>query len=415
MSRKRAGAPLEPSPAPSEREAIAAQFTIDLGDEASRAAAVEALIPQLTPGARLRLARRGRGLSQGELGRVMRRTRWTVARWERSGFPARQLRPLAEVLGVPRRWLAAGMRRDRVPGDGTLPPGLAWEERLELAAWAGTRHGLLIELSCDEDAAVRKAARETLARLGLLLKRPRRYARPRRRRRAPGSEATPRPGSDVPSPTSSDGSPPTSAQEVALLEMERKLRARCHEERTLDALWDLIQFYRDVGREDVVRRYLQRLVDRETDLELRAFFHVSLGCSYERTQEMDAAVEEYRQAVALEPVEPDTAYFAHNNLAYCLNLLGEHEEAERLCRLAITIEPARANAYKNLGVSLEGLGDYAEAAEAWVCATRVNPGDPRALRLLEDLVAARPELFIDVPGLEHDLDECRRAVQECRC
>ena len=54
--------------------------------------------------------------------------------------------------------------------------------------------------------------------------------------------------------------------------------------------------------------------------------------------------------------------------AYCLNQLGEHSEAEEVCRVAIGIDGHRHNAYKNLGVALVGLGRYVNAAHAYLAA-----------------------------------------------
>ena len=64
-------------------------------------------------------------------------------------------------------------------------------------------------------------------------------------------------------------------------------------------------------------------------------------------------------------------------------------EAEPRCRAAIRIDPQRYNAHKNLGLSLEGLGRYAEAAQAFVEAVRAEASDPRALKHLEEAERGR--------------------------
>jgi len=71
-------------------------------------------------------------------------------------------------------------------------------------------------------------------------------------------------------------------------------------------------------------------------------------------------------------------------------------------------DPNRPNAYKNLGLSLAGQGQYCEAAQCFVAATQVNAADPRAFHLLMDLLKNRPEL-------EYDFETaalcCRKAVE----
>lgn len=193
-------------------------------------------------------------------------------------------------------------------------------------------------------------------------------------------------------------------------EAEQRLADRLTEDGSVEALNDLIWLYRRTGREDRARACLEALLEGQGDLELRALLHVYWGQSYERTGEYDAAIRQYRAAMALEPAAPFASYFLHNNLAYCLNLKGEHEEAARLCRTAIRIDPSRPNGYKNLGISLRGLGDEIGAARAWVAATRANAADYRALGLLEDLVNEQPMLLEREPELAEQLVECRQAV-----
>ena len=207
---------------------------------------------------------------------------------------------------------------------------------------------------------------------------------------------------------------------------ERQAWARFVDEGTMDALNDLLAVWRHVGREDRVRWLLEMLIHGEcgADLERRALLQVYLGQSYERTGDYDAAEAEYRQALALEPADPWVQYFTHNNLGYCLNVRGRYKEGERVCRIATTVNPRRANAWKNLGISLQGLGRLPEAFYAWVQATRVNPTDSRAHSLLQRLVEDHPALLerlvedhpelLERPDARADLERCRSAVATAR-
>ena len=102
-----------------------------------------------------------------------------------------------------------------------------------------------------------------------------------------------------------------------------------------------------------------------------------------------------------------------NNLGYCLNVLEQFEEGERLCRTATTVNPRRANAWKNLGISLAGQGRLSEAFDAWAQATRVDSTDTRAATLLEYLVEDHPAL-LQRPGARAELERCRSAVAMVR-
>lgn len=205
-----------------------------------------------------------------------------------------------------------------------------------------------------------------------------------------------------------------SGRDLSVEERERRL-VRRHEEREdvrdTSALVDLVNFYRVLGREEEIRERLVAFrAEAGSDLEIRAWCCVLLGQSCERTRDYEQAIEHYREGVGCEPCGTFTAYFLHNNLGYCLNVVGRYDEAEWYCRTAIRIDGSRANGFKNLGISLAGQGDLAGALRCWVQATRVNAADPRSLAHAEELLEQRPELLSELPGLAEALEECRRAV-----
>ena len=195
---------------------------------------------------------------------------------------------------------------------------------------------------------------------------------------------------------------------------ERHCLERLEVTGSIDALHYLIDHYRLHRREDLTRRKLQELIDATDDLEARAIGYVYLGMSYERTSEWRAAIDSFRGALSLEPCVSWTSYFTHSRLGRCLFKIGQFAEAERHCRLAISLDPVRPDAHQVLGLSLNGQGDNAGAARAWVDATRANAADSRSLKLLEQLIKERPQLLDELPQLRIQLDECRRAVALAR-
>jgi len=138
-------------------------------------------------------------------------------------------------------------------------------------------------------------------------------------------------------------------------------------------------------------RLRERVEQAETDDE-RAYCLLTLGRLREQASDWPGAAKWYARAFWMQPGTDETWYFLHNNLGYCLNHLGEHQRAEAYCRRAIEIDPMRHNAWKNLGIALEGLGRHADAAAAWIEAATLCPADGRALRLLRKLVAEQPDL-----------------------
>nr|MBC7245514.1 tetratricopeptide repeat protein [Chloroflexota bacterium] len=188
---------------------------------------------------------------------------------------------------------------------------------------------------------------------------------------------------------------------------------RCQDE-YCRTLWDLAWLCSHKGRQERACKYIRKLLAVADDLELTAACYLALGQFMEQTRDYDAACTYYAQAYALEPVDPHIAYFVHNNLGYCLNRLGRHEEAESYLRMAIQIDPSRQNAYKNLGISLESQQRFAEAAECYLQGIQADASDSRALWLLEELVSDHPEIAQCIPDLFLQLERCRAAVQAAR-
>ncbi len=132
----------------------------------------------------------------------------------------------------------------------------------------------------------------------------------------------------------------------------------------------------------------------------------------EQLSDYQAALDAYSRAFQLPQEQNENWYFLNNNLGYCLNQVGQYQEAEKYCRAATDIEPRRHNAWKNLGIALQGQGLYVEAAKNLIRATNLCPTDSRALAHLADLIAGHREILKKIPGLLTLLNECYDAVQQ---
>ena len=182
--------------------------------------------------------------------------------------------------------------------------------------------------------------------------------------------------------------------------------------RDVRVLWSLGAFYSQAGLHDHATACMQRVIELIEDPERQAACFLALGQIQEQKGDYRAAAMRYQSGIALEPRGRRTAYFLRNNMGYCLNQMREYEAAVPHLEQALKIDPRRANAYKNLALSHQGTGNLKRAAELFVDATRSNAADSRSLRHLESLIEANPDLLVDVPGLQQDLEGCRWAVEE---
>jgi tetratricopeptide (TPR) repeat protein len=197
--------------------------------------------------------------------------------------------------------------------------------------------------------------------------------------------------------------------EMSAAEMEKALLKRLEDtkDHPTEALWQLARFYQQSKQIEKGLECLRRVMARESDVEKKANCVLALGQMMESAGDFQAAVRYYKEAFALEPVHADAWYFINNNLGYSLNQIGQFAEGERYCRKALEVTPNRPNAHKNLGIALDGQGDFHGAAQCFVDATRANAADPRAFRLLEDLLKRHPELEYD---FQDDVECCRKAI-----
>lgn len=194
--------------------------------------------------------------------------------------------------------------------------------------------------------------------------------------------------------------------EDSLLENVREKQKAARE-----AIYDLVVFYNQTGRKEQSIALLSYLTDKAEDPGEKGFLYFTTGQYMEQISDFEKAVDYYQKAFALEPSNQRIWYFIHNNLGYSLNRLGRYDEGERFCRIATKINPRIHNAYKNLGIALEGQGRDLEAAKNYIEATKANAADDRPLHHLEDLCKRNPQLLQEQAELREGLEQCREAVR----
>jgi tetratricopeptide (TPR) repeat protein len=183
-------------------------------------------------------------------------------------------------------------------------------------------------------------------------------------------------------------------------EEERKLLARLKQQLSdsefRDSLYELGCFYNKVARNDLAVQVMKGLMTYCKDPEEQAFCYMSLGQISEQEGRFALAIRYYAAGLKLKPRAKLLAYLLHNNIGSCLNSEKRYREGEQFCRVAIQIDSGRSGAFKNLGISLQGQGDFVGAAWAYAEASRADPSDARAARLLRTLVAGHSKALSHV-------------------
>jgi tetratricopeptide (TPR) repeat protein len=159
----------------------------------------------------------------------------------------------------------------------------------------------------------------------------------------------------------------------------------------------------DLGLGSAALELLHRIGSSTQDNRERARCYFGAGLIRERTGQYEAASRCYAAATP-ELLEGEERYLALNNLGYCLNRLGRHTEAERVCRQAIATDSNLFNAHKNLGIALERLGRVTEAADEYLAAARTAQLDDRPVRHLRVLLVNHPEIERDRPSIAKEVE-----------
>jgi tetratricopeptide (TPR) repeat protein len=176
----------------------------------------------------------------------------------------------------------------------------------------------------------------------------------------------------------------------------------------------LMVFYRSLCRAADAMYYAEQYLSDASDTEERVMAHFVLGQAMEHIRDFESALRFYLQGFELESDDQFYQYFFRNNIGFCLNQLQRYEEAEAYLLEATQIDPSRANAFKNLGLSFQGQGKFGEAAGSFIAAVRTDASDPRALRHLEELVEQHREVHTAIPDLNYHIRKCREAVEYVR-
>lgn len=102
--------------------------------------------------------------------------------------------------------------------------------------------------------------------------------------------------------------------------------------------------------------------------------YTNLGLFYQDRNRYEEAMQEYKQAIELNPRYP----LAHNNLAIVYKKLGKTDTAIKEYKAAIALSPDYLSPYYNLGILYLEQGRYGKAIENFKKVLSINPGFAKA-------------------------------------
>jgi len=195
---------------------------------------------------------------------------------------------------------------------------------------------------------------------------------------------------------------PASAEQHSEKLLLERLKNSITEEDYFRWLLFVVGFYRGVNKAEAAIALLDSFIEKSHNDEQKAHCQLALGQIATDEDRLEAALNHFRAALGFRCKKKIT-YVLHNNIGYCLNMLGRYAEGEKYCRMAIDIDSRRASGYRNLGVSLEGQGNLKGAAWMLVEAAKAEVSDPRARISLEKLLAEHPAIVVQCPWIAEGL------------
>ncbi len=141
------------------------------------------------------------------------------------------------------------------------------------------------------------------------------------------------------------------------------------------------------------QQYDKAIAECSRSLELRPCYapaRASLGRALEHRGargDIEAAIEQYRQAITDDPTVADV----HYNLGVLLAGRGHADEAIAEFRSAVKCKPEHASAHYNLAVCLQDQGKYAEALRHWATVAQLQPESVDAVDDLAWRLATYPD------------------------
>ncbi|PTX97684.1 tetratricopeptide repeat protein [Opitutus sp. ER46] len=141
------------------------------------------------------------------------------------------------------------------------------------------------------------------------------------------------------------------------------------------------EFFAQGRFDDAMPLYLQALQVRPN----YAKAHFDLGTAWLAKRDAAHAIPEFETALRLDP----RYTHAHHNLGTALALLERYPEAATHFTEAVRLDPRFVDAHRNLGFVLLMLNQPARAERHFRTVLQLSPGDPRALRALQDIEARR--------------------------
>jgi len=121
--------------------------------------------------------------------------------------------------------------------------------------------------------------------------------------------------------------------------------------------------------------------------DLTSRSHRYRGITYMERGETEKAIEDFTEAIRLDPSRPDTWNFR----AGCLRKLGEYDKAIADCNEAIRLSPRWVGPYTSRGVLWQNKGEYGKAIADYRKVVELDPSSVRGHNNLAWLWATCPE------------------------
>jgi tetratricopeptide (TPR) repeat protein len=122
--------------------------------------------------------------------------------------------------------------------------------------------------------------------------------------------------------------------------------------------------------DDAIRSYVKALGRAKVGVEA-AGYHNQLGVAYDEKNEIDKAIEQYKEAISRQGDQKNAVYYS--NLGYAYYRQNQYVEAAAELEEAVQLDKDNAKYWNSLGNAYYGGAQYAEAVPSYLHAVELKP------------------------------------------
>ena len=131
--------------------------------------------------------------------------------------------------------------------------------------------------------------------------------------------------------------------------------------------------YAQTGKEkQAFKLFKQGIKSNKADIHVLYELHYHLGNLYAKQEDSEKAIKHYQKAIN-QPIMEPLKLGSHNNLGVVLQSMGDYKNAAQAYETSLKIDPSFITGYYNFAMTLSAMGRLADAVSIYEKLTSLSP------------------------------------------